>query len=133
MKRAVHYATLLVVAHLLVSIAHGFAHHKLRIDLDPRGSAFVVAVVLILPLLALAMIWTASAKRLGGYLLSASMLASFFFGLSHHFLVMSPDHVRGQPPGLLGTTFVLTAYGLLVSEALGTYLGLHFVARNKPS
>jgi hypothetical protein len=30
------------------------------------------------------------------------MFASFLFGLYHHFLAMSPDHVRSQPASFWG-------------------------------
>jgi hypothetical protein len=34
-----------------------------------------------------------------------------------------PDHVGGQAPGPWGTGFVLTAYLLFLTEAMGTYTG----------
>jgi hypothetical protein len=34
--------------------------------------------------------------------------------------------IRGLPGGW-GTMFVLTAYLLLITEAVGTYVGLHFL------
>jgi len=46
------------------------------------------------------------------------------FGFYHHFLVASHDHVRLQPASAWGTTFVLTAYGLLITEAIGAYVGI---------
>ncbi|HEX4921625.1 MAG TPA: hypothetical protein VFV92_12905, partial [Candidatus Bathyarchaeia archaeon] len=91
MSRAASYATAIVVAHLLVNIAHGLAHSELSVGLPPSGSVFVILVVLILPLVAMTLVWTVQ-KRLGLILLSLSMLASLLFGLYHHFLVTSPDH-----------------------------------------
>jgi hypothetical protein len=55
------------------------------------------------------------------------MLGSFLFGLYNHFLTMSPDHVRAQPWNPWGVAFVLTAYALLISEAIGAYVGIHFL------
>ena len=125
-SRAASYTTAIVVAHLLVNIAHGLAHRQLCVGLPPSGSFFVILVVLILPLVAMALVWTAQ-KRLGLILLSLSMLASLLFGLYHHFLVTSPDHVHSQPASPWGIAFVFTAYGLLVTEATGTYVGFHFL------
>ena len=125
-SRAASYTTAIAVAHLLVNIAHGLAHRELRVGLPPSGSVFVILVVLILPLVAMALVWTVQ-KRLGLILLSLSMLASLLFGLYHHFLVISPDHVHSQPAGLWGIAFILTAYGLLITEAIGTYVGIHFL------
>jgi hypothetical protein len=46
-----------------------------------------------------------------------------------------PDHIHSQPSGGRGTTFVLTAYLLLITEAIGTYVGVHFLwtANETPS
>ena len=126
MNRSSTYEAAIVVAHLLVNIAHGLAHQELRVGLAPPDSIFVIMVVLISPLLAMGLLWTA-AKRLGLMLLSLSMFGSFLFGLHHHFLAMSSDHVRSQAPSSWGTTFVLTAYGLLITEAIGTCVGVSFL------
>lgn len=126
MDRRATYVTAIVVAHLLVNIAHGLAHHELRVGLALPGTMFVILVVLIAPLLAMGLLWTAE-KRLGLMLLSLSMSGSFFFGLYHHFLAMGPDHVDSQPWSPWGLTFGLTAYALLITEAIGTYVGIHFL------
>ena len=126
MNLAAKYTTAIVVAHLLVNIAHGLAHRELGVGLPRSGSIFVIAVVLICPLLAMALVWTTK-KRLGLILSSFSTLGSFLFGLYHHFLAVSPDHVHSQPASSWGTVFVLTAYGLLITEAAGAYVGVHFL------
>lgn len=125
-SRAASYATAIVVAHLLVNIAHALAHLELRVGLPPSGSVFVILVVLILPLVAMMLVWTAQ-KPLGLTLLSLSMFGSLLFGFYHHFLAVSPDHIHSQPSSGWGTTFVLTAYLLLIAEAIGTYVGIHFL------
>jgi hypothetical protein len=100
------------------------AHRELRVGLSPLGSLFVIVVVLIFPLIAAGLVWTA-AKRLGLILLLLSIFGSLLFGLYHHFLAISPDHVRLQPHNRWGTTFVLSAYLLVVTEAIGTYVAIH--------
>ena len=124
MSRSAKYVTVIVIAHLGVNIAHGLAHRELHVGLPRSGSIFVIAVVLILPLVAAALVWTAE-RRIGFILLSLSMFASFLFGLDHHFLTLSADHVRLQPSSSWGITFVVTAYLLLITEAIGTYVGVH--------
>ncbi len=89
---------------------------------------FVIVVILLCPLLALALLWT-SQKRSGLLLLSLSMAASSVFGLYNHFLVRGSDHVSAQPPGPAGAVFVATAYLLFLIEALGASLSLYFLAR----
>ena len=126
MSRAAKYSTAIVVAHLLVNIAHGLAHRELRVGLAPLPSIFVIVVVLVLPLVAMGFVWTAK-KRLGLILLSLSMLGSLLFGFYHHFLAASPDHVHLQPASPWGITFVSTAYLLLMTEAIGTYVSIHFL------
>ena len=126
MNRANKFLTVLVVAHLLINIVHGTAHQKLHVTLTPAGMLFVIVVILLGPLLALALLWT-SQKRLGLLLLTVSMAASAVFGLYHHFLVRSADHVSAQPPGPAGTAFVVTAYLLFLTESLGTILSLYFL------
>jgi len=128
--RRAAYVTAIVLAHLLVNIAHGLAHHELRVGLALPGTMFVIVVVLIAPLLAMGLLWTAE-KRLGLMLLSLSMSASFLFGLYHHFLAMGPDHVDSQPWSPWGLTFGLTAYLLLVTEAIGTYVAVQFLRKAK--
>lgn len=130
-NRANKYLTVLVVAHLFISIVHGAAHQKLHVTLPLAGMLFVIAVILLAPLLALALLWT-SQKRLGLLLLTVSMAASSVFGLYYHFLVPGADHVSTQPSSPAGSAFVVTAYLLFLTEALGTALGLYFL-RKKPS
>jgi len=97
------YATTIVVAHLLVNIAHGLAHRELRVGLPPSGSVFVLVVVLILPLVAMVLVWTAK-RRPGLILLSLSMLGScysafiiIFWSPATITCVCSP-RVHGEPP-----------------------------------
>jgi hypothetical protein len=104
-NRSAKYATAIVVAHLFVNIVHGLAHRELRVGLPPTGSVFVIVVVLIFPLIAMTLLWTVE-KRLGLILLSLSMFGSLLFGLNHHFLAVSPDHIHSQPPSASGITLM---------------------------
>jgi hypothetical protein len=126
MSRTITYTTGIVLLHFLVNIVHGSAHRELRIGLTPIASAFVILVVLLFPVIAMILIWTAK-KQLGLILFSASMFASFVFGLYHHFLAASPDHIHSQPNNAWGFTFVATSYALLILEAIGSYLGVHLL------
>ncbi len=125
-NRANKYGTVLVLAHLSINIIHGAAHRELQVNLPPAGLLFVIIVILLCPLLALALLWS-SQKRLGLLLLTFSMAASSVFGLYNHFLVRGGDHVSAQPPGLVGAAFAVTAYLLFLTEALGAALGLYFL------
>ncbi|MGH9670412.1 MAG: hypothetical protein ACRD3A_09900 [Terriglobales bacterium] len=113
---------------MLVNIIHGAAHRELHIELGPAAMLFVIVVIVLCPLLAMLLLWT-SPKRVGLVLLVLSMAGSLLFGLYNHFVAIGPDHVGKQASGPWGTTFVLTAYLLLLTEAIGSYIGLHFLHR----
>jgi hypothetical protein len=123
-NRANNYAAVLVLAHMLINIVHGAAHRELHVTLPPAGILFVIVVILLCPLLALALLWTPQ-NRLGLLLLTVSMAASSVFGLYNHFLVRGPDHVSAQASDAWGTVFVLTPYLLFLTEALGAFSGLY--------
>jgi hypothetical protein len=129
-KSGAYWATGIVVVHLLVNIVHGSAHGKLGITLGPMGTLFVVSVVLVCPLLAAGLLWTAK-RRFGFWLLAVSMAGSFIFGLYNHFVAMGPDRVGAQSPGKGAGTFAATAYLLLVSEAVGSYVAIHFLYHDR--
>jgi len=124
MSRTRVYVSAVVLAHFAINVIHGAAHQRLQIGLSPLESAFVIAVILVLPLLAMVIAWTRW-KRLALIILAISMFASFLFGLYHHFIAVSADNVNSQPATSLGAIFRLTAYGLLVSEAIGCAAGLY--------
>lgn len=123
MTRSVKLATGIVLLHLVVNLVHGAAHGRLQILLDPMATGFVAIVILLLPLVAMALLWT-SRRRLGWILLTASMAAALLFGAFKHFWEMSPDHVGQQLAGPWASVFAVTAYLLLLTEAAGTYVGM---------
>ena len=129
MRHAVGYGTAIVLAHLAVNIIHGAAHHELHVELGPSATIFVIVVILLCPLIAMVLLW-ASQERLGLVLLTVSMAVSLIFGLYNHFVEISPDHVGKQAPSSWGTAFVLTAYLLVLAEAIGTFIGLCFLYRS---
>jgi hypothetical protein len=126
MNRPAAYVTFLVLVHLLITVAHGAAHRELEIGLNSSGNAFVGLVVVIAPLLATWFVW-GPRRRFGLALLAAAMGGSLLFGLYHHFLVEGADHVHSQSRSPWGHVFVITAYGLLITEALGTWMGMHLL------
>ena len=107
-------------------MAHGLAHRELRIGLPPAGNAFVGLVIVVAPLVAAGLAWSRR-QHLALGLLTLSMLASLLFGLYHHFVAEGTDHVHSQPAGSWGTAFILTAYLLMITEAIGTWVGIHFL------
>jgi hypothetical protein len=110
--------TIAVLAHLVVTILHGQAHTKLGVGLSNWQQAYVLAVILLAPLVALVLSFTRYA-RAGVWLLLASMLGSLIFGACYHYVVISPDHVAHLPAGEARGAFRVTALLLLVTETFG--------------
>jgi hypothetical protein len=127
---AASWGTAIVLLHLLVNAVHVAAHLDLHIYLGRADTAFVLIVICLCPLVAMALLWT-SWDRAGLLLLAVSMAASLLFGLYHHFVAAGPDHISGQVRGFWETVFVFSAYGLLAAQAAGTYVGLYFLQRRK--
>jgi hypothetical protein len=113
--------TITVIAHLIVNLLHGRAHTKLGVGLTSFQQFYVIAVILLAPLIALLLSWTRYA-RASLWLLLASMLGSLIFGACYHYIIVSSDHVAHLPPGDARGLFRVTALLLLITEAAGVVL-----------
>ena len=113
--------TVAVLAHLIVNLLHGRAHTELGVGLTSFQQFYVIAVILLAPLIALLLSWTRYA-RAGLWLLLASMLGSLIFGVCYHYIIVSSDHVAHLPPGDARGLFRVTALLLLITEATGVVL-----------
>lgn len=116
------WATFVVVTHSAVALAHGWAHRELGVGLDAFQRAFVALVIGLAPLAALALIW-ADFRKSGSWLLAAAMAGSLVFGVYHHYVLVSPDHVSHLPAGSARGLFRVTAMLLAAVAALGVALG----------
>jgi len=67
-----------VLAHFVVSIAHGAVHTEARVALSSEAMLFVFIVILAGPLIGLALTWPA--ERVGGWLIAVTMTGSLLFG-----------------------------------------------------
>ena len=112
------WVTIAVLAHLAVSILHGQAHTRLGVALSNWQQFYVLTVIVVAPLVALALSFTRYAVA-GLWLMLASMLGSLIFGGVYHYLIISPDHVSHLPPGDARGMFRVTALLLLVTETFG--------------
>ena len=115
-------STLSVLAHLVVSIVHGRAHESLAVGLSSWQNIYVLTVIVIAPLIAMALIWTRLARP-GLLLLLISMTGSLIFGVAYHYVVISPDHVSHLPPGDAQGLFRATALLLILTELFGIAVG----------
>lgn len=123
------WVAVVVITHLIVNVLHGQAHRRLGVGLSSWQNVFVIAVILLAPLVALGLSLTRY-LRAGLWLLFASMLGSLIFGLCYHYVIISPDHVAHLPAGDARGMFRITALLLLATEALGVVVaGLSLKSR----
>jgi thiol-disulfide isomerase/thioredoxin len=115
-------ATLAVVSHGVVVWFHGAAHKDLGVGLAQWEHVFVDVVILAAPVAALVLVWT-PLVRWGYLVLALSMAGALVFGVYHHYMAVSPDHVAHLPAGDAQAMFKLTAAILIVTEAFGTAVG----------
>ncbi len=119
LRRSIALLTSLsVLVHLVVSIVHGRAHEQLAVGLSNWQNSYVMIVILIAPLVAMALIWTRYARD-GLVLLMFSMAGSLIFGVVYHYVLISPDHVSHLPPGDAQGLFRTTALLLALTELFG--------------
>jgi hypothetical protein len=112
------WVTIAVLAHLIVALFHGTAHSRLSVELSDWQQLYVFVVIMLMPLVALGLSFTRYI-RTGLWLLLVSMLGSLIFGVSYHYVIMSPDHVTHLPSGEARSLFRVTALLLLVTETFG--------------
>lgn len=117
-----------VLAHLIISIAHGNAHAGAQVPLTPAANLFVFTVIVAGPLIGLVLLWPA--PRLGSWIIAVTMAGSLVFGLVNHFVLSSPDHVSHVAEAWRGL-FTSTAVLLAVTEGLGAALALRLVGERK--
>lgn len=124
------FLTAVVLAHLIVNIVHGQAHTRLGVGLSNWQQIYVVTVILLAPLVALALSFTRYA-RAALWLLLVSMLGALIFGLCYHYLIISPDHVAHLPAGDARGLFRMTALLLLITEVFGVSVAAIVLRRSK--
>jgi MFS family permease len=117
-----------VLAHLVISVAHGMAHDRAHVPLSLWANVFVYVVILAGPLAGLALTWWNA--RAGGWVIALAMAGSLVFGLVNHFLLSSPDHIAHVDPDWR-PLFTVTAVLLAVTEALGVFLAARFLASER--
>lgn len=112
-----------VVLHLLVSLAHGWAHGTAGVIGSGPSIAFVVIVIIAGPLVGLAWMWRN--EVVGARIIGATMAAALLFGMVNHFIIASPDRVD-HIVAHARTLFEVTAVMLVLSEVAGSVLGFSY-------
>lgn len=122
-RMATRIAWLIVLAHTLISAAHGLFHFRLGIYLSALQSAYVLIVISLGPILAAALLWLRRARP-GFLCLFLSMGGALVFGFYWHYVAVSPDNVFQMHEGNLQTLFRFSAALLVLSEVIGVAVGL---------
>jgi hypothetical protein len=117
------WVTIVVLAHLIVSVIHGQAHTSLGVGLSTWQQVYVYGVILLAPVIALSLSFTRYVSA-GLWLLLFSMLGSLIFGVCYHYFIISPDHVAHLPPGDARGLFRITALLLVITEAFGVVVAV---------
>jgi len=120
----------IVLAHLLISFAHGMAHAQANVPLSLAANLFVYIVILAGPLAGLLLAW--KARGIGSAVIALAMAGSLVFGLVNHFMLSSPDHVTHVDPQWR-TLFTTTAVLLALTEALGAGLAIRVFRERQSS
>lgn len=116
-------ATMAVALHAVIAAVHGVAHRNLGIRMSLAQDAFIYVVIGATPIVAVVLLWRGH-TRPGAALLVVSMAGALLFGVYHHFIAVSPDHIAHLPPGELQGAFQLTAWLLPASEAFAAVVGV---------
>lgn len=115
-------ATLAILIHFTISLAHGYAHQQLGVGLSTWQTYYVMIVITLAPLIALTLLWMRRV-RAGFALLALSMFGSLVFGGYYHYIAVSSDHVSHLPSGDAQAMFRLTALLLMITELFGVIVG----------
>ena len=122
------WLTLVVVAHLIISVVHGLAHNGAHVPLSLAGNLFVFVVIVAGPLAGVVLMWWA--ERGGSWIVAFAMAGSLIFGFLNHFVFASPDHVA-RVATEWRPLFATTAVLLALTESLGFGLALRLVQKSE--
>ncbi|MGB8507554.1 MAG: hypothetical protein WCD76_04035 [Pyrinomonadaceae bacterium] len=117
------YGTAILVVHGAVLLLHDIAHRDLEVYLPLLKYVYAYAVIVIAPLLATIMLWTGRSRN-GAWIFLLSMFGSLLFGVYHHFVLISNDHVCYAPQGAWLSVFRTTAVLLAIVEGIGCWFGI---------
>jgi hypothetical protein len=120
-----------IIAHAVVLSFHSAAHQILGVEASPAQLIYIVVVIMAAPIVACILLW----KRLmiiGAWLLVCSLAGAFVFGIFHHFVAISPDHisrVAELPQHNWVILFQVTAALLAGVEAFGIWAGRRILSK----
>ena len=121
----------IVALHAIVLVAHSAAHLSLHIDVNLWQNAYILLVIIVLPLVSAYLLWK---RARGGFLiLFLSMLGALLFGAYYHFILSGPDNVSevGHHAQRSAQLFQVSALLLGLVEAAGVIAGAAGLRKNQ--
>lgn len=131
MKQGAILLTVLVLAHHIIAFVHGGAHNDLAIMMSTLQNAFINIIIVALPFVGAVLLWTRY-RNIGLYAIIVGMVGALVFGVYHHYMFESPDHISHLPasPVHVHKTFIWTAGTLAIFEGICTAVASYLLGRN---
>ena len=119
MKLTIAIVTVLVLVHHGIAYHHGNQHILLAIEMASWQTAFINGVILVTPLLGIILLMTPW-RLSGAYAVLIGMLGALIFGIVHHYMLTSPDHISHLPSAEphVHASFLWTAGTIAIFEGL---------------
>lgn len=129
MRKVALYGTAVVILATVAHFLHGVSHAGQHLmSLPAWQGVYVVVVTLLAPVVAALLLWSRF-RRVGAWLLLASMAGSFAFGLAFHFVVPGADNVFTLESRAWRVPFQVTAALLLLVHGIGCVVGAWAIKR----
>ncbi len=123
MQKPASFALTIIAFHAVVALVHGKAHAHLGIGLSHWQYTYVMAVIVVAPLLA-GILLLARQSGTGGILLAVSMAGALLFGAYYHFVAGGADNVASVAASGWGAVFRWTSVLLALTETAGVSVGV---------
>ncbi len=119
MKQGAILVSCLVLVHHAVALVHDSAHNDLAVFLSMFQKFFVYIVITAFPVIGVVLLWT-TYRKIGLYLIILGMGGGFVFGVYHHYMLESPDHISYLPKSSVHVQekFIWTAGILAIFESV---------------
>lgn len=120
MQKPAGFALAIIALHAAVVFVHGKAHAHLGIGLAHWQYTYVMAVIVVAPLLA-GILLLARQAGAGGIALAVSMTGALLFGAYYHFVAGGADNVASVAASGWGAVFRWTSVLLALTETVGVW------------
>lgn len=125
MRSSILVATVVIIHHA-IAFLHGGAHDDLAIPMAAWQTGFINLVIILLPLVGIGLLFS-RLRRYGLYAVIAGMSGALVFGIVHHYMLVSPDHISHLPAAEahVHATFSWTAGTIAMLEGVAAALAAY--------